>query len=150
MARFGQVASCRLVVAHDAGAIAPVGFVTFKDKDEAERFVQLAGRGTQPTRLRVAGPCSPMRRAHGAAGHPSPPRPAGGVRVGEGQVTAEWKRDYDSRRAEARMGDAQNNPIERAIAEARDLIASSEGRPGGVQPAEEPPPDRQLQVYDDI
>ena len=65
-------------------------------------------------------------------------------------MTAEWKRDYDSRRAEARMGDAQNNPIERAIAEARDLIASSEGRPGGVQPAEEPPPDRQLQVYDDI
>lgn len=65
-------------------------------------------------------------------------------------MTAEWKRDYDSRRAEARMGDAESNPVQRAIAEARDLIAS-EGRPGGgVQPAEEAQPDRQLQVYDDI
>ena len=70
MARFGQLASCRLV-AH--GAIGPVGFVTFKDKDEAERFIQLAGRGTQPTPLRVAGP--PMRRAHGAP--PLPARQAG-------------------------------------------------------------------------
>ena len=73
--------------------------------------------------------------------------PTGGVRVGEAVVTAEWKRDFDRRNDD--LGDVHSDPVKRAIAEARDLIA--EGIPGGgADPSEGAKPDRQLQVYDDI